>query len=60
MARFDGVEQFSLLLGVALSPWAFETMGYTGCFIFRAVGNFMSIMYLGKAQWAKNGENWNN
>ena len=43
------MEQFSLLLGVALSPWAFETMGYTGCFIFRAVGNFMSIMYLGNS-----------
>ena len=46
LARFDGVEQFSLILGVSISPWAFKIMGYKGCFIFRAAGNFLAIMYL--------------
>ena len=49
LARLDGVEQASLIIGVCISPWALQKWGYVACFAFRMVGGFIAITYLGKA-----------
>ena len=51
LARLDGVEQIALLLGVLLSPYAFQYLGFVGCFSFRVVGNVLAIIYLGRCTY---------
>ena len=46
LARYDGVEQLSLMAGTALSPFLFRLGGYLGSFVVGIVGNALAVVYL--------------
>ena len=46
LARFDGVEQISFMVGLALSPMVFQVGGYAGSFAVGVAGNCAAIVYL--------------
>ena len=46
LARYDGVEQASVMLGTAVSPLVFELSGYSGSFVTGLIGNIAALVAL--------------